>query len=257
MTAAFDEVCVERSGVEGISSFNGLLTYLERLRRDCWMPTVRDGEASAPISKFGGSAWLATGEHWPKIEGEPARFLLQLDIPSLPPQVAVRLGSAGLLQLFFRPGWPPSDYPPDWAIARIVRPDLVEGRQASPPMSGASERPLLVTGWTREDDYPDLDELRHAADFDYRAAMDRFSDWDWDALPSPRVGTKIGGWGMWTQNKPWMDDAAGIPMSAVVQVSTFEECPLVPGDIFPDSGTGHVFVSKAGRGEMAFDWACC
>lgn len=118
---------------------------LRAAARPAWLPRVALGDEGAPTgSRYFGRPWMPDGEAWPERVGVPMRFVLQLDVPSLPEPMRDLLGGAGLLQMFYDED--SGDYPlhdqAELAVVRLVDTSLPGALREIPQ----GERPAEAVG---------------------------------------------------------------------------------------------------------------
>jgi len=248
------------------------LKAVEPHRRAVWIPFVGDGDPGPVASKYFGSPWLAEGEAWPRADAlaRPMRFVLQLDVASLPEPMSRLLGGTGLLQLFYNTGmdWWPDPKDDDWmdrlSVVRLVRPDLVDGGPREQPQDVDDEprQARTIRSWEEGTDLPHgehyeelgidglFDELEERFDLDVTDMV----DWAYQ-------GDKLGGWPYWTQDNATPTDSKGEPMEFVYQIDagSFADGLFAPAhapSLFASDGTGQIFVSRTDPSELKFVWAC-
>ena len=214
------------------------LAIVERHARPAWVPVVAAGDPAAPVSKYFGAPWLRQGERWPEIHGIPARFVLQLDVATLPAPMRDLLGGVGLVQFFYqtaRDAWRHGDGD-EHALVRLVRPDLEPGgpvpqpedaidderaeeERAEEPKAGDPRAPKAIVGWEERRDLP------HHQDHDALGVDEELGDLG-EAYGAPVAdgveialqGDKLGGWPYWTQDVEVVKDNRGKRMVPFYQV---------------------------------------
>ena len=242
---------------------------LEPHRKPMWVPQVAPGDSGPTASKYFGAPWLADGENWPEVTGEPARFVLQLDVATLPAPMRALLGGQGLLQFFYQTGggasWPKDMR--DLALVRLVHPDRVSGGAVPQPEDAIDDiegprLPLAIVGWEERSDLPRSEDyrlLRIGRKLD--AAFKNLEDGPDDEIDEAYQGDKLGGWPFWTQGNETPKDRRGRLMIPVYQIDAgcFFDGLAVPAHapgLFAGDGTGHIFVSADDPHELCFLWAC-
>ncbi len=239
------------------------LAVLQPHRRPVWFPHVTAGDPGVVASKYFGVPWMAEGEAWPRLLGLPARFVLQLAVPTLPEPMRQLLGGDGLIQFFYQTDevWPDDNDLSRLALVRRVRPDLTQGASRIQPAVGGDgpREPKAIVGWDVGTDLPryeDYDALGVAEaleairkEFAIRSDLDGYQ------------GDKLGGWPFWTQGNETPVDRRGEPMAYFYQIDAgcFFDGLRVPAhapELFAASGTGHLFVSRSDPSELKFWWAC-
>jgi hypothetical protein len=247
------------------------MKLLEAHRRPVWIPAVGEGDPGPTASKYFGSPWMAAGEEWPRVAfgTEPMRFVLQLDVATLPEPMSALLGGQGLLQLFYNAGgdWWPDSKDDGWidrlSVVRLVRPDLVDGgaREQPPVRFDPIRRPRAIRGWDEGTDLPHRDcygdlglrrpfrKLEREYGFDVVDVVDRAYQ-----------GDKLGGWPCWTVTEDTPFDRRGLPMALVYQLDAGEFhdglfAPSYAPSLFAANGTGHIFASRTDPTELKFTWS--
>jgi len=258
-------------------AIRALEPWIRRHELPCWHPVVRDGDASATNSKFGGMPWLAAGEKWPACQRcqRPLELFVQLDLADLPPEVNGRFGS-GLLQLFYCSwsggecdgdcGWEP--FANQCSLVRIANP---QGPSAVAQASGRFP-PKSIVSWERSTDRPDPMEherLGIVVDYHFQAVpykptemacpelglafvgmeyVDRLCE-----VVHSQPGDKLGGWPRWVQGIEYPScPRCGQTMSFVFQMDSEDHVPFM----FGDCGIGHITQCPTHRDVVAFGWAC-
>jgi len=233
-----------------------LLDHFAPCRRTAWLPFVLEQDGPAWSSKFGGAAFIPEGESHPNCPNcrGPLPLLLQLDIANLPEPE--RLGTEGLVQLFyctnraakcesaclaFAPG-------SRSVVARRVS-ARARGVASSAVIEGAMA-PKQIVRWKAEDDYPDFEEPVA------RQIAARMSDEErdlWLDNGLTLVGEKLGGWPAWVQGavRPPCPSCRQ-PMEAIFQIDSNDLVDIEWGD----AGIAHLFQCAEHPGELAFTWAC-
>ena len=220
---------------------------INKIEKTCWKPEISPTQANDTndiiASKYFGNPWLAQNETWPEINNEAALFVLQLDIATLPKEVAKNLGNKGLLQFFFsrEGGWGDEDY----YRLRIIHPDANSANgstQAQPDMDSfdfpEDRTQKIISSWT------EYKEMPHGEEFEYDMDMD--SDDDDESEDYPYMGDKLGGWAYWTQANDTPNDSRGNPMIMVYQLDAGcffgneKNFPAHAPTLFAGDGTGHM-----------------
>jgi uncharacterized protein YwqG len=170
---------------------------LQKYKREAYFPVFEDGDSNLIDSKFGGTPFMQQGENWPICQcGYPMEFGVQINLDNLPFNRG-ELGN-GLLQL-----WSCSQFDICDCYSIITRIIPIIGIQVlvsdiSKMTCRSSEifPAKRITGWTREDDYPYLEEIEE----------DDLNEEIWDELDEraaweyPESEDKIGGWPCWRQH---------------------------------------------------------
>lgn len=238
-------------------------------------------------SKYFGHPWMGSDEEWPEKDGIPLDFILQLDIATLPEEIARLLGGKGLLQFFYgedsRIEF--TDDISDRSFLRIVYPEEKEGGPVAPPVAGdpyliaerkchysSSKECLAITGW---EDFQDVPHYLDFADDEegalYPGAIEeevariarkhRIDESQVEEAIECVQGDKLGGYPHWTQGIEIPLCSLGEYMVSIYQIDAgdFFEGPCVPAhapELFASRGTGHIFVSRHNHQELKFVWAC-
>lgn len=236
--------------------------------RCCWVPEIVK-TANECRSHYFGTPWLATHEAWPCILGQPALFVLQLDLALLPSAIRALVGDIGLLQFFYQPD---EGIDIDWSngteqlgLVRIIQTvNETGGVRKQPVINGHSKRPVkLIGGWQERQDYLHSEEYSEAGienELDELANESGLYDEDFYGDMFALQGDKLGGWPFWSQAVDYPVDSSGEPMVMLYQIDAgcFYDGPHVKAhakNLFADDGTGHIFVSKNNPSELIFSWA--
>jgi hypothetical protein len=235
---------------------------LKSIKKDMWAPEVlevtelvrADPKFVEDItqSKYFGSPWLYAKEGWPDIEGQPAVFVMQLNIASLPEEMSKKLGHTGLLQFFYQPNGS-GDGLGDEALVRIVDIKKVGKTLPQPKVVDyVIPNEQLIVGWTHYEDYPhstDLDEIDEYVDLQDLAEGNNINlD---SMMPDCYQGDKLGGWPFWTQASFGSEGYL-----YQIDAGCFFDGNSVPAyapGLFAGDGTGHI---AGDRESLSFMWAC-
>lgn len=245
-------------------------TFAANFRKPYWIPQVEQTTGSATASKYFGDPWLAKEENWPEILGVPARFILQLEVSTLPEPIATLLGKKGLVQLFYHSQedvWPQDNDLSKLALARLVYPSQVAGSSRPAPKSIPHKKewsPKVIQQWQAGSslDYPRHDDADDLGLYEKMEALaveyDIYVD-DFEYVPAQ--GDKLGGWPFWYQQAERPLDRQGAVMLPFYQLdmgSYFDgiALPAHAPELFAAEGTGHLFVSEHDPRELVFLWAC-
>lgn len=220
--------------------------------KSSWRPQISDDYYPNNIvaSKYFGNPVLLNGESWPQLEGEDAKFILQLKIDTLPSPIASLLGGKGLLQFFLanEVGYGDDSY----YLLRIIQEE--EGSSNTPqPNIENIEFPKdlsqkVISAWLEHQEWP------HGQEF-----FASYEDNDAEEKDYPYEGDKLGGWAFWTQGNETPEDSNGEPMIMIYQLNDGylydEDSCAYATNLFSGDGTGHIFVSKTNPHELVFWWA--
>ena len=246
----------ERSTVEAETPA-ALEAELDQFRRPAWVPALRAERGPTDGSKFGGVPWLADSEEWPRCGrcGGRMDLFLQLNSEDLPedcPQLF-----EGLLQVFvctyatYSSGTcsVPHDAFSNWGHVRIVGEHGGSARYVDPPDEDLFDEQRIV-GWTRQNDFPDFDELeRMGVNLGRRARklqMDR-------EFAFPRSGDKLLGWARWEQGAELVGcPRCGEAMRILFQIDACCGVPVMLGD----GGIGWVCQCAQHPDVVTFHWSC-
>jgi hypothetical protein len=230
-------------------AFVRLLGRIGPFVRTGWAPELEEADADAPGARFGGHAWLADGESWPRCtrcDWEMPLFL-QLDLAQLPASLA----GAGWLQLFYCPRYDCEQHHAggDFTRGQLVR--VIEmkapGKLAACPATDVGMPPVkVIVGWTELVDLPHIDELEAAG-----VALSRAEQTMYFELEKPERGDKVGGWPYWTQ-VPCPPDCADCarPMKMLTQIDSNAGLEFD----FGGGGHGHVFRCETHHDRLLFTW---
>lgn len=252
---------------------NQFLTALKSVARPAYIPQVSQDKAAPTGSRYFGQPWLPLGVNWPVGDGQPLRFVLQLNTAELPAPWGASVDQASLISFFY-------DVEIDESV--IFRSDLSQpGDLAQSPEGVRIEHALTIARWQSVTDYPWMEDFEEV----FGEEADAFSELV-DEVGSSTVGQllgkdgeeypeveairneiaanyhcfecdKLGGWPRWEQYSETPEDSEGNPMSFLFQVG-FEGVLLgdVPADLnWPTWGRGQIFMSEA-TGEFEYVWAC-
>jgi hypothetical protein len=235
--------------------YEWLAGKLREVVRTAWLPITEAGEASARGSKFAGTAWLGEGEPWPTCPrcSEPMALFLQLDLSSLPEEIAGELGY-GLLQMFycvsrrecaFRGEGCREPFSPYQLLRRI---DPGSGSPAAAvPTFDLQISPRRITGWQPVEDYPDRTELPDMGIL----ASDDAADALFDLGYTPRQNDKLLGWPSWPQYVHYPKcRTCGRELWPIFQLESHQNLQYM----FGDDGCGHITCCPDHPDELAFQW---
>lgn len=231
----------------------------ESLAKSMWLPIVQ--EVMEPSlkndptqSKYFGSPWLYLKEDWPLIDNEPALFVLQLNIASLPKEMANKLGGKGLLQFFYHPN---GEYP-DESYVRIVDTHK-KGKTLPQPkiVDYVIPNEKVITGWKEVEDYPHVEDLHNYEEYNKLDYLAQINDLILN-LPECYYGDKLGGYPAWAQASNGIE---GYIYQLNAGCFNDSECMQSHApNLFASDGTGHIFISEDEEellnSEGHFDWAC-
>lgn len=251
-----------------------LQPWIDKHRRQAWIPVVENFDSSPTGSKFSGLPLLLQDESWPECQccHQPLELLLQLNLATLPDSMRERTGS-GILQLFYCVQ--PNDCEPGWEpFADVVsRCRIIQEPDARPAAENYNQfPPKSITGWKATKDYPspvEHDQLGllidyHFHDVPFQPAEIkcpelnlRFEGMDRVNLLQSTVtsndGDKLGGWPNWVQGVEYpLCPECKSPMEFLFQIDSEFNVPYM----FGDCGTGHVTQCRHHRHVVAFGWAC-
>ena len=249
---------------------------LQQYLRPYWIPVVEPEPASSAAprpeearrSRYGGRPWLGAGERWPLCGHcqRPLRFFLQLDLASLPAELAWPHRD-GLVQLFYcirsepvceveAEAWNP--FAPS-VLARWIAPGelLSGGTGAGEAVMGVRDprwQPRRIRSWQRAgDEFPAYTE----GDCDPVIA-ELHRDPDLSSVVEARdheahTGDKLGGWPAWVQSAEYPAcPRCQQRMAVLLQV----ESNGYTGHQFGDLGAGHLSQCPEHPESVAFAWAC-
>lgn len=228
------------------------------LRRTGWRSVVEERSCGPTESKFSGRPWLAAGEEWPCCPNcaRPMQLFVQLDLASLPAPERERLGSEGLIQLFYCTSSRPlcevdcqAFFP--FAESELARWIEAPGEEVNLEAVGP-EAPfpaLAIVGWEPVEDFPLGEEADYLLGVEYTEQERRHLE----EIGAPVGGDKLGGWPLWVQGPeypscPRCDEA----MELVFQIDSEDNLPYA----FGDSGVGHLTRCRQHPDVLAFGWAC-
>ncbi len=261
---------------------DSLEPWIEKHRRNCWRPVVRNGgDCASSESQFGGIPWLPSGESWPKCgacEREMHHFL-QLNLAMLPEGFKDYLGD-GLLQMFYctmsdceRDEWEPFN------SGHLIRVSQFDSQSQSEPLS-LQHDPFptkRIIGWDPIADHPDSQDyelygLRYSfkkystdtiqvecdepqlrfSSVTLRDQTGKQIDFA-DSIGACHMRDKLGGWPHWVQASEWPEcPHCQQRMEFLFQVDSKDNIPFMFGDL----GTGHITYCRIHPGVFAFEWAC-
>lgn len=232
---------------------NQLLSPLEK---SMWAPII-DKEGSSEImgSRYFGQPWLYEEESWPEIGGAPALFVFQLNIATLPEEMAQKLGGKGLLQFFYQTDSSRCDWD-DGGLVRVV--DITQPGKTLPQPAVVDyviPNEKVITGWKEHREYPHYEDFAELC-AEYENLEDLASGNGFEItemLPDCYQGDKLGGYPFWTQASEYSD-------SYIYQIDagSFYDGLKVPAhapNLFASDGTGHIFIADDLKGGN-FSWAC-
>lgn len=203
--------------IQLLEKFKPVIPWFERHRRDCWLPSVEDGDGGPTASKFAGRPWLMDSEQWPACGqcGRQMALFLQLNLASVPEPIRHRVGD-GLLQAFFCTdddcihGPEEGDPFTRTHLLRIIDPTQQAGSARPPsatsnPNSDIPERHIVR--WQQVDDYPSMAEAEEMG-LVHESLKDRVSCNDppfsvpakleeFFTMPWARENEKLAGWPGW------------------------------------------------------------
>lgn len=225
-----------------------------------WAPMVEENidplaKKDITQSKYFGSPWLYAKEGWPLIGDTPALFVMQLNIATLPEEMAKKLGGTGLLQFFYQTDHNTSCDWDECALVRVV--DITKPGKTLPQPKVVdyllpSEK--LITGWIQYIDYPHPEDLY---DKPVYAQIEKFCKkhglYANDVLDYPYQGDKLGGWPFWTQGTEGVENYI-----YQIDAGCFFDGLHVPAyapALFATDGTGHIFIDPD-LNYPNFSWAC-
>jgi len=225
-----------------------LLDKIAPHRRDTWVPEVKETEAQhSADDKFGGLPYLRNENDWPRCTscGKHMQLFVQLDLSRLPEKKG-----KGLAQFFYCTNSNPQCevtceawYPNTTSThSRLVE---VNGPSATVQMDMIAELfpEKRITGWERQDDYPNPDELDELGVRLEEEEHDELIDAEF-----PISGDKLFGWPHWVQGVEYhLEDS-----ELFVQIDSENNVPFMFGDV----GCGHLTRKKDDPSAMAFGWAC-
>lgn len=256
-----------------------VLIWLAQHRRAAYVPVVTPIAEQGVESRYFGAPWLPDGMAWPTLHGDRMRFVMQINIATVPQTLAALGGHQGLLLVFHS-----EHYEDGPAMSHVV---LVDPQQPGRVhhVSGLTDTnpALAITAWHEVIDMPHMDTLEGMDGYSEEVGdvlMEIGSDtWlkvktldgtdvpEREAIECRIVGPyhtyscdKLGGWPDWEQGDETPEDRDGAPMDYVLQIG-HEGLLFVDPSVdleaidWPTWGRGQVFWS-ARTGEGAYVWAC-
>jgi hypothetical protein len=248
-------------------------TFVERFApwrakhmRTAYVPRLAAGDAR---SRFGGEPDMLPGEAWPACTSckKPMRFLLQLDLASLPK----RPGGEGLLQLFYC-STDAGDCETWRAFSGAQLARLVDGRleRRRLPEGVEAANDQAIERWDAVADYPSAEDHRALGigyEYDFKAKTVRIQcpeiglddagldidKYGAEAISSASEGDKLFGWPHWVQGAEYPNcPECGARMEHVFQLDSDQGAGLM----FGDCGVGHITQCPKHPNVLAFGWAC-
>lgn len=245
--------------------------WLQKLRRDSWTMEVEEGEGDPTESRFGGRPWLGKDEGWPDCQScrKPLPFFFQIETSFLPNPFRKRFPE-GLLQMFHCTGYCGNCGEYEGEFLRVLALDE-PGVLRDLPSNAERFTARRITGWTKREDYPHLEDLNELGFFiDVEGIEETITSVSWEALgldmrktdaslgvledyPWASEETKLGGWPDWVQAPEKIEcrDCEG-PMDFVLQLNGEHHIDYD----FGDAGRGQLFQCPEHRETFAFVWAC-
>jgi len=225
--------------------------------RAAFVPQVKAGGATGPVTKIAGEPWLPAGAEWPVCPNckRPMQLILQLDLETLPAGAGAH--GKGLAQLFYCLSSDPLcevDCEAFFAFSKSCVARLVDGhapgKDAEPRETPNALRPKRIVGWKAAEDLPnteELDELGVSAEYDGPL---------WKALQAaqrPLPKDKLGGWPCWSQSPEYPScPECKAPMRLLFQIDSDDAV----GCSWGDGGCGHLTQCATHPNQLAFGWAC-
>lgn len=237
-------------------SIEQLRPEIHRLVRRAWRPLVAHEDGAASDSKLAGTAMLARGEAWPACHNceKPLELFVQLDLTTLPAELAGELGS-GFLQLFYCVNNEPlceadcEAFSP-WSESVVAR--RLDAADAVPAPSRPASNTFpaqRIRGWEPVDDLPNWEEMQALG-----IALERGEETALEQLALPLSGDKLGGWPCWVQGIEYPAcPKCQAAMRLVFQIDSNDHLPYMFGDV----GCGHLTQCATHKDVLAFGWACC
>ncbi len=256
------------------TKFASLAPWFERHRRDCWLPTVCDGDGSATDSKFSGTPWLTEGEAWPTCTqcGGAMALFLQLNLSTAPELVCDRVGK-GILQAFIClesdciHGREEGNPFTETHLIRLIDPTMQAGDARAPASAGSSAADVIpsrkIIGWERVDDYPSMAEAEEMGlafrkkqvecaepVFSVPATLKEFF-----TLPWARDNEKLGGWPGWANVVTAYPNCPECGLRMDRMIFQFGYSGYIPV-MFGDGGQGHIVCCPRHKQLLAYPWTC-
>jgi hypothetical protein len=224
--------------------------FMGPLAKKMWAPQInkeKELQADATASKYFGNPWLYENEDWPVISGNPAIFVLQLNIATLPKEMSEQLGGKGLIQFFYE------DY--ESSLVRIVdttKPGKVLVQPKVQDYKIPKEK--IIVDWKEYIDYPHSEDLEEQPGYKELEQLVHGNHlYIGDLLPDTYQGDKLGGWPFWTQGGSGTDGYV-----YQLDAGSFYDGAKVPAhapNVFESDGTGHILIDKESE-KGDFFWAC-
>ncbi|MCE9527663.1 MAG: DUF1963 domain-containing protein [Planctomycetales bacterium] len=216
---------VKHQLVDGDELIAQMRQWLKQFKRPAWKPLVENSDGPTTASKFSGSPWLSAKESWPLCGScqHPMHLFLQLDLASLPKELANRFGK-GLFQFFFCTSedcWVNAygDHFSNTYLLRTVKPDKSRRRPKIPRFNDDHPKAFparTIVGWKQMDDYPCISEfggLFKESAFGVRVQIGELNRVEHDGLGLAAeldieeymkldkcvAGDKLAGWPKWVQ----------------------------------------------------------
>lgn len=228
--------------------------FIMPLGKKMWAPQINKAknnsfQAEPTSSKYFGNPWLYENEEWPLIDGNPAIFVIQLNIATLPKEMSEKLGGKGLLQFFYET----NAY--DTSIVRIVDTTKPGKVLVQPKVQGYKiPKEKIIIDWKEYMDYPHPENLEEQTGYkelnDLVEGNNLYFD---DLIPHAYQGDKLGGWPFWTQAG---SDTDGYVYQ--IDAGSFYSGLKVPTHapkLFASDGTGHIFINTSSNNGDFF-WDC-
>jgi len=231
--------------------------FMKPLAKKMWAPQIQKKTSTDPTcSKYFGNPWLYANEDWPMIAGKPATFVMQLNISTLPEEMAEKLGKKGLLQFFYQTS--NSVYCSSFdelALVRIVDTTKPGKTLTQPDIEDYSiPEEKIIINWKEYLEYPHNEDLD---DINGYNALEELAEGNGvylnDLGGENYQGDKLGGWPFWTQAGSSLDGYV-YQIDAGCFFNGLKVPAHAPG-LFAGDGTGHIYVDpENGRGD--FFWDC-
>lgn len=229
-----------------------------KFRKAGYRPVMRDARGKGLEFGYFVRPWLADGEDWPHVEGEPLQAVLQLDVKSLPDRARHLLGDEGVLQFFYAPEHWDFDHDQQGVLLRRVFPDRESGTPRDFPeevrsiMSIWDWKPKRLVGWNEIDDINDQRPALRSA-IDKLATSEGLQAYELrDRMPTPSSEDKLLGVPVFEQETRW-PRILRRKMALLWQIgASNDNAPM----LFAESGMGHVFVDPRDPDHMIFKWSC-
>lgn len=245
-------MCVKIIDFKGNNMNNELLA---KISRPTWKPVLEEKTGLLDDSKYFGNPWLAESENWPEIGGFPALFVLQLNVSSLPEQVAKHFGGKGLVQFFYQTH-PQSteDYDQNYLV-RLVDNTKTSKVIAQPPvedypLEGDFPKEKVIVSWKEYVDYPHYED-----EIGLKLSKEELKEMRYNDIFATQ-GDKLGGWPFWTQAREIEKDEIMIFQLDAGCFFNGAQFEAHAPDLFATNGTGHILVSQDDISQLRFVWAC-